>query len=250
MKKRIILIIVLCFIALLLCAVIAFLLVWNGVILLNDPSTERYPVRGIDVSHYQGEIDWQVLSKQKDISFAFIKATEGSSYVDPKFEYNFSEARKTGLRVGAYHFFSFESPGVTQAESFIAAVGSPKDMLPPVIDLELYGEFTDKKPNAEDVRLELSAMIVILHEQYGVMPIIYVSEDTYDLYVKGHFKGCDIWWRNVISSRGLPDGRQWTFWQYTNRETLKGYHGKERYIDMNVFFGTMEEFKLYGVKND
>ncbi len=55
-----------------------FLLFWNGVVLLNNPSTTEYPVRGVDVSSYQGEIDWQVLSSQQ-ISFVFIKATEGST---------------------------------------------------------------------------------------------------------------------------------------------------------------------------
>ena len=96
--------------AVLLCAVAAltvFLLVFNGVILLNNPSKSEFPVRGIDVSHYQGEIDWQVLAKE-DISFAFIKATEGSTYTDKRFEYNFAEAQKTDLRelrLGRNRFF-------------------------------------------------------------------------------------------------------------------------------------------------
>ena len=107
--------------AVLLSAFVLAFLVWNGYLLLNNPSRERYPVRGVDVSKYQGEIDWPVLAEQ-EISFAFIKATEGSSHVDARFAYNYEEARKTGLRVGAYHFFSFDSGGDTQAENFIRNV--------------------------------------------------------------------------------------------------------------------------------
>ena len=80
-------------------------LIWNGRILLNNPSKTRYPVRGVDVSHYQGEIDWNVLGQQ-DIDFAYIKATEGSSHVDEKFSQNWSESALSGLAVGEHTIFS------------------------------------------------------------------------------------------------------------------------------------------------
>lgn len=89
-------------------------MVYNGIIWFNNPSEEEFPVRGIDVSEYQGEIDWKTLSKQ-NIDFVFIKATEGSGYTDSCFVYNFDEAQKTDLRVGAYHFFSYDSEGAAQA---------------------------------------------------------------------------------------------------------------------------------------
>ena len=61
------------------------LLFWNGILLINNPDETEYPVRGVDVSAYQGEIDWTILANQ-NIDFAFIKATEGSSFVDKRFE--------------------------------------------------------------------------------------------------------------------------------------------------------------------
>ena len=70
----------------------------------------------------------------------FIKATEGSSFVDEHFAYNYAEARKTDLAVGAYHFFSYDSPGAAQAENFINTVAPHAGMLPPVIDVEFYGD--------------------------------------------------------------------------------------------------------------
>ena len=74
-------------------------LVYSGVVLLNNPSESEYPVRGVDVSAYQGTVDWQTLSAQ-GIDFAFIKATEGSSFVDSCFAYNCAEAQKQSLSVG------------------------------------------------------------------------------------------------------------------------------------------------------
>ena len=142
-----------------LCAIgcALFALVWNGIILLNNPSDEKYPVRGVDVSAYQGVIDWQTLAAQ-DISFAFIKATEGSTFVDKNFAYNFEQARQTGLSVGAYHFFSYDSPGSTQAENFISNVVPFEGMLPPVIDLEFYGDKQKNPPDRAQVDAELSAI--------------------------------------------------------------------------------------------
>lgn len=223
----------------------AFLLVWNGVILLNNPSKERYPVRGVDVSTYQGLIDWETLAAQ-DISFAFIKATEGSSFTDLFFAYNYEQAQKTHLRIGAYHFFSFDSPGETQAKHYIETVPKIDGMLPPVIDVEFYGDKKSNPPTQETVREQLSVMIALLREQYGCAPILYAAEDTYERYLANHFPECDIWIRSVYTSPHLTDGREWTFWQYTNRKRLDGYEGEERFIDMNVFSGTEEEFAQYG----
>lgn len=104
-------------------------LLWAGVVHPNNPSREQHPVRGVDVSRYQGEVDWPVLAGQ-GIDFAFIKATEGSSYVDPHFALNLKGATDAGLRVGAYHFFSFESAGTTQADNVIKVVSSGSGATP------------------------------------------------------------------------------------------------------------------------
>ena len=76
---------------------------------------------GVDVSAFQGKIDWHILAGES-ISFAFIKATEGSGYVDDNFEDNWRKASQTDLKIGAYHFFSYDSSGLTQAENFIQTV--------------------------------------------------------------------------------------------------------------------------------
>ena len=222
----------------------AFLLVWNGIVLLNNPDSEKYPVRGVDVSSYQGEINWDMLSEQ-DISFAFIKATEGSNYVDEYFKNNYKEALKSNLRIGAYHFFSFDSQGSTQADNFIATVDKTENMLPPVVDFEFYGDKQSNLPDEESTREQLDILLSRLEEYYGMKPVIYATQKSYSLYLSGYYQEYDLWIRNVITSPHIDDKREWTFWQYTNREALKGYKGKEKYIDMNVFCGNQQEFESY-----
>ena len=218
-------------------------LLYTGVLQLNHPSRERYPVRGVDVSSYQGEVDWPLLASQ-DIQFAFIKATEGSSLQDPCFDANWEAAAESGLRVGAYHFFSFDSPGNTQAELFIRTVKPVEHMLPPVVDVEFYGDKAKNPPEAKEVEEQLTVLLNALEAQYGVKPILYVTSDSYARYIKGRFDAYDLWIRSVYTSPGRePD---WAFWQYSNRMVLDGYQGEERFIDMNVFKGTQAEFEHYG----
>lgn len=218
------------------------ILLYNGVIHLNNPSLQEYPVQGVDVSSYQGTVDWGVLASQK-ISFAYIKATEGSGMQDENFKSNWKAASKTGLKIGAYHFFSFESSGATQADNYIKTVPRLEGGLPPVVDLELYGDFGNKPPAKAVIDSELGAMLAKLEAQYGKKPVIYVTEKCYDLYIREGFSQNPIWIRNVFTKPILQDNRKWTFWQYSARHTLRGYAGEERFIDMNAFNGSPALFK-------
>lgn len=227
-----------------LTAAVCVMLVWFGVIQLNGRTAKQFPVHGVDVSEYQGEINWEILASQ-NIQFAFIKATEGSSYTDPKFVYNWKEADKTTLRIGAYHFFSFDSSGETQASHFVDIVDPVENMLPPVVDVEYYGKYKKTPPDKNAVQQELSTMLQALEEAYGMKPILYVTDDTF--WVTTAFSENDYWIRDVYS--GPPDGDKgwtWTFWQYFNRLRLNGYDGEERYIDGNVFVGSEEDFASFG----
>lgn len=195
---------------------------------------------GCDVSRYQGEIQWGQLSDQ-GITFAFIKATEGSTYVDPNFKTNWEQAAQTELYMGAYHFFSFESPGMSQAEHFSRIVEKMDGMLPPVIDVEFYGSYQEENIDPEVIRAELNQFISIIREQYGVSPIIYTTQETYKSLIDGYYEDCPLWIRSILTAPEI--NREWTFWQYTNRERLEGYNGNEPYIDMNVFCGDEQMMK-------
>ena len=230
--------------ALLLLIAFYGLLLYRGVLFLNNPSPAEFPIRGVDVSSYQGEINWELLANQ-NIQFAFIKATEGSSHVDSRFRENYSRAAETDLRIGAYHFFSYDSKGLTQAENFISVVYPIERMLPPVIDVEFYGDKETNLPDRDTTTLELSALLHAIEDFYGIKPIIYATEKSYTLYIAGSFDDYDIWIRNVFSEPTSNISRNWTFWQYTNRAQLEGYNGEERFIDMNVYQGKEEDFQLY-----
>lgn len=96
------------------------------------PIANSYAVMGVDVARYQGTIDWNALSEQ-GIAFAFIKATEGSSHVDVRFRENWNEVAKTSILASPYHFMSYDSGGITQAENYITTVGKRSGMLPPAV---------------------------------------------------------------------------------------------------------------------
>ncbi len=243
-----------CLLGILLCSVvlIAFLrLLFSET--LSQKSAERYEVRGVDVSYYQGEIDWEILASQVD--FAYIKATEGSSHVDVAFERNMEEAMRMQLPVGAYHFFSFESSGETQAENYIRVVGNRSGMLIPVVDVEYYslapnGDLEETVPfevlDVSAARRELQVMLDCLEAHYGVKPMIYVTMSSYYHILGGEFAGYPIWIRNTYFEP-MVTAREWTFWQYCDKGILEGYDGEE-YIDLNVFYGSREMLEEYRIR--
>lgn len=217
------------------------LLVWNGVLWPNRLAADRYAVRGVDVSAYQGEIDWPVLADQ-DLDFAFIKATEGSAHEDERFAASWEGARATDLLVGAYHFLSFESPGADQAAHMIDVVPAESGTLPPVVDVEYYGDFAADPPTVDELRGILDPMLDALEEHYGVPPILYTTQQIRADYLGDDYDRYPLWIRSVASTPDLPR-RDWEFWQYSDRDTLPGYAGEEEHIDMNVFDGTLADLR-------
>ena len=168
------------------------LLRWRGLILLPDEADpDEWEVFGVDVSSYQGEVDWPVLAEQ-GVDFAFIKATEGSLLQDRRFAANWAGAAAAGVRAGAYHFLSYDSPGETQADNFIAAVPVTEGALPPVVDIEFYGEYLDTPPEKERVRAILDPLLERLEAHYGVK-----------LYRWGRLRGLS---HLVLQPHGVPAG--------------------------------------------
>ena len=164
---------------------IIFLFVTTGVLILNKKIkinpilAALYEIRGVDVSHYQGVIDWEVLAQQ-NLDFAMIKATEGSAHQDECFSENWQAAEKTNLYLGAYHFFSFDSEGEKQAAFYINTVGNLDGKLAPVIDVEYYGDKRSNPPEKTDVVENLRAMLDTLEQHYQVKPIIYTTYTVYN----------------------------------------------------------------------
>ena len=235
--------------ALLLCALgvgAVALLRWQGHLLRADESNpEEWDVFGVDVSTYQGKVDWTALSDQ-GVSFAFIKATEGSSLQDVRFAENWEGALAAGVRPGAYHFFSYDSPGEQQAENFIRTVPVTEGALPPVVDIEFYGQYLEEPADRETARAILDPLLAALEERYGVKPILYATYRSYQLYLSGgKYDDYPLW----MSSPGIsPLLWDWDFWQYSHSGHLDGYDGHQQWIDFNVFRWSRSDFEAFGLR--
>ena len=189
---------------------------------------------GVDISSYQADVDMKKL-KQQGVEFVYIKATEGSSHQDEYFKENWKNASEAQLPSGAYHFFSYDSPGLTQAENFIDTMGEDiKGRLIPVVDVEYYGDKEINPPEKEDVIEELSVFLNTLEKQYGVKPMIYTRSDIYDIYLEGTFDSYPYWISSLYTPIDWKYHGDWYIWQYLNRGILDGYEGGEQYIDLNV----------------
>lgn len=208
---------------------------------LSEEETEEVVyTQGVDVSNYQGDIDFEVLHEQ-GIQFAFIKATEGNAWVDQRFSRNWENASKCkGLRYGAYHFMSFRTPGMEQAVNFTSTVPKDKQALPPVVDIELYEEFINSPPSQEHFEATLDPILEAMEKEYGKTPILYTTAYVYERYLQGTYDN-PIWIADHSLPPALPDGTPWMFCQYTYEGQLDGYNGEEPYIDLDVFNGSPEE---------
>lgn len=193
-----------------------------------SPDRDSYPVRGIDVSHHQREIDWRRVAAD-DVAFAIIKATEGGDHVDDAFAKNLREARAAGLAVGAYHFFTFCRPGADQAKNFIAAVPHDQPLLPPVVDIE-FGGNCPQRPSPQQLGTELQAFLGPVEAAFGKPAIIYLTDEANDAYAEQI--AVRRRWLRSLAIKPSEDG--WIYWQYHDMGRVDGIEGD---VDLNVLQG-------------
>lgn len=224
---------------LLFISVLIIILVRKG----NSLFVSKNAVVGVDISHYQGNVDFDKMERD-NIQFVFIKATEGAKYKDDMFEINMDRAEKSNIYIGCYHFFSAKSSGKKQVNNYIKTVGDLTGKLLPVVDVEVY-ESDDGTYNIVD---ELKEYINCVEKYYGVKPIIYTTIKNYNKYIKADFEECPLWIRSVYFPANFIT-KEWTFWQYSDTETKEYYQGEEECIDMNVFDGSLEDLKKLIINN-
>ncbi|MDR6818052.1 lysozyme [Neorhizobium sp. 2083] len=203
-------------------------------------SPRSYAVHGVDVSRWQGDIDWPKLRTQ-GANFAYIKATDGGDHLDPMFKTNWRRAKEAGIKRGAYHFFYWCRTAGEQADWFIRNVPRDPDALPPVIDVEWNGESNCKaKLSRARVLEKMQVFMDKLERFYGQRPIIYTAPDFYEDNLSGELLNYPFWLRAVAQhpSKVYP-GRKWLFWQYSGSGLSHGVEGK---IDLNVFHGSEEQW--------
>ena len=205
---------------------------------------EGYNIRGIDISHYQGIIDWETLrnaSMNNDpIRFVFIKSTEGESLMDENFNLNFHSAKKNDLIRGAYHFFIPDADPVKQANFYLRQVQLEAGDLPPVLDVEKAGKCS-KKELQKNVKIWLD----IIEKHYAVKPILYTGYKFKQKYLNDSIFNSYPYWIAHYYVPQLKYKGEWKFWQHTDRGRIDGITGD---VDCNIFNGTLEELMELTVK--
>ena len=204
-----------------------------------------YDVHGIDISHYQGDIDWGQLTQSRltdfPIEFVFMKATEGGDHGDDTFARNFSEAGKHGFIRGAYHFFSPATDPLKQADFFIRTVKLAPGDLPPVLDVEVTG-----KKKKEELQGNIKRWLDRIEAHYGVKPILYTSYKFKTRYLSDSIFDTYPYWIAHYYVDSVKYEGKWHFWQHTDVGSVPGI---EENVDLNVFNGTLEELKKMTIDN-
>jgi len=201
---------------------------------------ETYSIKGFDVSHHQGNIDWKKISPEQ-YQFVYLKATEGGDYQDDHFQDYWLEAREQGLHVGAYHFYRLCNDGTTQAQNFIKTVPNKNNALAPVIDLE-YDSNCINTYTKEQLIKQIKIMHDQLQKHYAKQPIFYTSKIFYNMILISEFSDTPIWIREYKEKPDLKDSRKWTFWQYSNAGKIQGI---EKAVDLNYYSGNLDDWKKY-----
>jgi lysozyme len=198
----------------------------------------NYPLHGIDVSHYQDNIDWQAVKEMQvqkvKIGFAFIKATEGLDMIDETFRQNWFNAKKGGIARGAYHYFVSSKSGKAQAEHYIETIRLEKGDLPPVLDVE-----ETNGASAEDIRQRVRDWLLMVEDAYHVKPFIYTNVDFYKNFLAGEFDDYPLWVAHYETHDKPGIQRDWTFWQHNEKGHVNGIVGQ---VDFNVFNGDSTAF--------
>ncbi len=190
-------------------------------------------LRGVDVSHYQKEIEWGTVTAKQTLDFAFVKATEGHDYRDSLFCQNWDNLRRLGVRRGAYHFFRAYGCGYEQAQNFLQFVEMCPGDLAPVLDIERTDGIAPEIM-IEEARIWLD----IVESNLGIKPIIYTNQFFYETYHAGHFEHHPLWIARYSDDRPLlTTGKRWDFWQYSCDGCLDGISKK---VDLNIFPGSFE----------
>ena len=201
---------------------------------------EGFEIHGIDISHYQGKIDWEQLKnamiKGCPVRFVIIKSTEGSSRLDENFRENFNQARDFGFIRGVYHFWSNKSTAREQAYYFLDQVHLTDGDLPPVLDIE--HKPADK--SVEDFQRDVLTWLHIVEDKYHVKPIIYTYYKFQERYLSAPvFEDYPYWIAHYYVDKVQYKGK-WKFWQHTDVGKLPGIKG---YVDFNIYNGSYYELK-------
>ena len=198
---------------------------------------------GLDVSEFQGEIDWDLVGTMEEnhpLEFVFIRATAGNDRVDGRFEENWLGAKKRKIIRGAYHYYRPNENSLEQAKLFIETVQLKKGDLPPVLDIEKL----PKGQSLDSLKMGLRRWLKAVEAHYKVKPIIYSGEKYYDDFLREDFSDYLFWIANYNFYREKI-GEDWLFWQFTEKASVTGIKGN---VDVNIFNGDVEQLRFITVE--
>lgn len=191
------------------------------------PTEDPEPRRGIDASHHQGAIDWPRVA-DAGISFAYLKATEGTTFTDSRFAEHRRAATRAGIDVAGYHYFQLCSDGAAQAEHLVAVLGEQRGDLPPALDLELVGSCDDPPP-AATLLAEVREFLAVVDRRTGTRTLVYLYPDFEERYGFADDLADHPQWVRRLGDR--EPRRPWTVWQYDDAGSVPGVAGG---VDLNL----------------
>ena len=206
-------------------------------------------VIGIDISHYQGDIEWEYLcfhidkrsrmyrnptkkTRVRDVDFVVAKATQGARNSDSYYKRYKSGCRERGILFGAYHFYSYQASAQQQANHFIKTAQLQSGDIVPILDVEPYH---DVLPPQDSILCWLR----MVEKYYNRKPLIYTSEKCYLSYFAPckQFDNYSYW---IARYGGREPSRHHIFWQYSENGKVGGISGP---VDIDVFRGTMSDLR-------
>ena len=226
---------------------------------------DEYPIKGIDVSQYNGEVDWRKVENSKiglsNITFAFIRATMGAARQDSEFKRNWEDVSTTRLAKGIYHVVDFCDDFERQAQNIVNHVAVDPAMLPIMLDifydpLDKRTEWVGKQVECYnqigrgEVRRRLSLLTQRIYEVYKKVPAMFGGKSVFGEVVGDEFKRNAVWLHDYAgkgTGTALPGNNPWTFWQFTDEGKIDGISGP---VDESAFFSTPKDFATYAAKGE
>jgi len=200
------------------------------------PSFSPSSIQGIDVSHFQNTVDWHQVA-QAGKQFAFAKATQGLTYVDPQLSANWPGMKAAGLLRGAYHFYEPGDDPRQQAEFFLETVQFSPGDLPPALDIEI-----SNGQSASDIVQGVQVWLSTVQQALGLAPLLYTDPSFWKSLGTEACGTYPLWIADYgVATPLLPAGwTSWAFWQYSETGTVSGVQGS---VDLDLFQGSLEDLR-------
>lgn len=189
-------------------------------------------IYGIDVSHYQGQINWEEVAKDERVKFVYLKCTEGGKLQDNTYLRNLKECRRLGIPVGVYHFFSPTVSAFEQLMNFRNTSDPRVQTLLPIVDVESVPQIRKGRRryvvgDTKAWQSRLRAFLKGVEEIYGVKPLIYTYMNFYHKYLIGQFPE----YKYIIAcyQEEMPkmkDDLRFIMWQFTSSGSIRGIKGR------------------------